>query len=259
MRLRGRVVAITGGASGLGAALAVGAHDRGAAAVAVLDLDTEGARSVAQRVGGLGVTADVADPDSFGHALRTVGDALGPVDVFIANAGVMRRSTVHAPDAEWDLAWRVHVLSVAWAAQELTRTGRPVHLGVTASTAAVAPNPKSAVYSVTKHAQLALAEWLGAAYRGRGLSVTCFCPGGIRTPMLAAMAADDPYTRAARAEADPPEVAAAAFLDGIESDRALATTKPRTREEIALRGADYEAWLHRAAGRFADSPSPLEN
>lgn len=80
---------------------------------------------------------------------------------------------------------------------------------------------------------------------------THFCPGGIRTPMLDQMSDDGTHSRRAHEEAHTPEAAASILLDGIEADRVLVTTQPRTRDDLAQRGADYEAWMAGVAQRFA--------
>ena len=78
---------VTGGASGIGRALAERFAAEGARGVIVADINAEWARKVADRVGGLGVGCDVADPDAIAGLVGAAEEAFGPVDIFCSNAG----------------------------------------------------------------------------------------------------------------------------------------------------------------------------
>ncbi|MEU4290900.1 SDR family oxidoreductase [Kribbella sp. NPDC026596] len=254
MNLTGKSVAITGAAGGLGSAIAREARRRGATELALLDVDETRLAEVADQVGGFPIACDLGDEQEAAAALAQMESKVGLVDVYAANAGVNFFSDLTTAAAEWDRAWRTHVLSSAWAFRKLApamAARASGHLVITASTAAISLSPKSVAYTVTKAAQLALAEGVGATFRSRGVLVTCFCPGGIRTPMLDRMSDDGSHSRRAHEEAHTPEAAAAILLDGIEAGRALVTTQTRTRDDLAQRGADYEAWMADVVDRFA--------
>jgi NAD(P)-dependent dehydrogenase (short-subunit alcohol dehydrogenase family) len=247
--INGRVIAITGAGNGLGAAVAREAAARGARAVALIDLDAGAADQVAVEIGGLGVTADVTSEAAVRAAVTQIEAAAGPIDVFVSNAGVGAASDPFSGDDEWDLEWRLHVLSNLYAARALLpgMLARGAgHLVSTASSNALSINPVSMAYSVTKHGQFALAEWLAATYASRGIEVTCFCPKGMMTPLLAEAARQSAYGRAALVGATTPLEAAGMMLDAVESGTFLATTYPPVLDEFALRGADHTAWLEHA-------------
>jgi NAD(P)-dependent dehydrogenase (short-subunit alcohol dehydrogenase family) len=252
MHVAGSHVVVTGAASGLGAALALEAKRRGAGRIGLIDLDAENLGRVAAEVGATAEVADLTDRAATDRAVDRLLDG-GIPDLVIANAGAIGHSDLAVDDSSWELGWQLHVMSNVWLFRRLvplmmSRGGG--HLACTASSASFAPNPKSVVYSVTKHAQLALAEWVACVCRNNGLGFTCFCPGGMRTPMLESMAGPDAYSQRAMEEAETPQQAARAFLDGIEADRFLVTTQPRTLDSMRSRATDAEAFIEESTSRF---------
>ena len=188
MELPDKVAVVTGGASGIGRAMALRFAADGARGVVVADVDGVGAEKVAAEIGGgaLPFQCDVTDP---GHADALIGaaeSAFGPVDLFCANAGVAVGTDLATP-AEWDLAFGVNVRSHIVAAERLLpgwlERGHGYFL-TTASAAGIASQIGSAPYAVTKHAAVAFAEWLSITYGHRGVGVGCLCPMGVATAML---------------------------------------------------------------------------
>jgi NAD(P)-dependent dehydrogenase (short-subunit alcohol dehydrogenase family) len=247
--IKGRIVAITGAGNGLGAAVAREAAARDARAVVLIDRDTEAAAQVAAETGGLAITADVTTEAALRAAVKQIEAAAGPIDIFVSNAGVGAASDPFSSDDEWDREWRLHVLSNLYAARILLpgMLARGAgHLVSTASSNALSINPVSMAYSVTKHGQFALAEWLAATYGSRGIEITCFCPKGMLTPLLAEAARQSAYGRTALVGATTPQEAAEMMLDAVERSTFLATTYPPVLDEFALRGTDHAAWLEHA-------------
>jgi short-subunit dehydrogenase len=134
-----------------------------------------------------------------------------------------------------------------WAARvllpEMVERGEG-YLINTASAAGLLTQVSSLVYSVTKHAAVALAEWLSIEYAERGVRVSCICPQGVRTPML-----DLAMTDAAGAAAltsgglIEPEDAADAVVEGIRAERMLILTHENVAGFMALKASDPERWL----------------
>ena len=252
MHIVGSHVVITGAASGLGAALAREAKRRGAGRIGLIDLDEENLDRIAAEVGGTAEIADLTDRAATDRAVDRLLDG-GIPDLVIANAGAIGHSDLAVDDDAWDLSWRLHVMSNVWLFRRMIplmiSRGRG-HLACTASSASFAPNPKSLVYSVTKRAQLALAEWVACECRTSGLDFTCFCPGAMSTPMLQRMAGPDPYSQRALAEAEVPEQAAIAFVDGIEAGRFLVTTQTRPLTALQNRAADPDAFIEESTSHF---------
>src|SRR3954454_20224157 len=177
MQLAEKVAVVTGGAAGIGRALALRFAAEGARGVVVADLDQAGAEAVAAEIGegALPFQCDVADPAHADALIGAAESAFGSVDLFCANAGVAGGIDLATP-AEWDLAFGVNVRAHISAAERLLPgwlergTG---YLLTTASAAGIASQIGSAPYAVTKHAAVAFAEWLSITYGARGVRVSC--------------------------------------------------------------------------------------
>jgi NAD(P)-dependent dehydrogenase (short-subunit alcohol dehydrogenase family) len=183
-RLIDRVAVVTGGASGIGRSLCLALARRDAAAIVVADVDAPGAAEVAAEIeaGGhraLAVTADVGDAAQAQALIRRAEDAFGRVDLLFSNAGIAVSGGLEVPDEAWSRSWEINVQSHVW----LTRAVLPGmlargegYLVYTASAAGLLTELGSASYSVTKHAVVALAEWLSITYGDQGIRVSCLCP-----------------------------------------------------------------------------------
>jgi NAD(P)-dependent dehydrogenase (short-subunit alcohol dehydrogenase family) len=252
MELAGKVVIVTGGAGGLGRAVcrrfaSDGAH------VTVVDIagDVEG---IAREIGGIGVVADISTRQGIDAAIAETEARHGRVDLYLSNAGIGDDDGLSTPDV-WDELWRVHVMSHLHAAQALLPSmieRGDGYLVSTASGAALTADPISAPYSVTKHAALALAEWLAMTYTDLGIRVSCFCPLAIRTPMLAhAPAGADPAATGIEGAIEPEE-AAEALVAGIRAEEFLILSHPDALTYFRSRAQDHARWL-RAMRRVARS------
>jgi NAD(P)-dependent dehydrogenase (short-subunit alcohol dehydrogenase family) len=114
----------------------------------------------------------------------------------------------------------------------------------TASAAGLLTNIGALPYAVTKHAAVALAEWLAITYGDAGIRVSCLCPQGVRTPMLMA-GLEDPAGAAVLASGQMVEVedVADAVVAGIREERFLILTHPEVATYMAKKGSDPERWL----------------
>jgi NAD(P)-dependent dehydrogenase (short-subunit alcohol dehydrogenase family) len=191
-------VLVTGGASGIGQAIATGALARGAA-VAVLDLDPVGAPE-----GSSGHQADVADSDSVDAAVEAAAALMGGIDVVANNAGIGAQGTVEANELdEWRHVFDVNVFGMVRVMRAaLPHLRRSSHASVvnTCSIAATAGLPERALYSATKGAVLSLTLAMAADHLHEGIRVNCVNPGTADTPWigrLLAKAADPAAERAA--------------------------------------------------------------
>jgi NAD(P)-dependent dehydrogenase (short-subunit alcohol dehydrogenase family) len=245
MNLSDKVVVVTGGASGIGQALARRFADEGARGVVVADVDGDGAQDVADEIGGLGVACDVAVEAQVTELVARAASAFGPVDLFCANAGVAVGTDEAAPDAEWDLALAVNVKAHVYAARALMpawlERGEGYFLA-TASAAGLLTQIGSAPYAVSKHAAVAFAEWLSVTYGDRGIRVSCLCPMGVKTAMTAGDGLATDIVATAGTMLEPDEVAAA-VVDGLRAERFLILPHPEVRTFFARKADDYDRWL----------------
>jgi NAD(P)-dependent dehydrogenase (short-subunit alcohol dehydrogenase family) len=259
-----RVIIVTGGASGIGRELCRAFAARGARGVTVADIDGAGADRVAGELGGgraLAVPVDVADEGQVAAMVRKTEEAFGPVDLFCANAGIIVGGGVEAPDADWERMWAVNVLSHVYAARSvlpaMIQRGQG-YLLHTASAAGLLTQLGSAPYSVTKHAVVALAEWLSITHAADGITVSCLCPQGVWTNMTGAPTEDaDPLlsATAGRNGMLMPEDVASVVIEGLADERFLILPHPEVAEFEQRRAGDRERWL-RAMRRIQAEITP---
>jgi NAD(P)-dependent dehydrogenase (short-subunit alcohol dehydrogenase family) len=246
MELDGRHVVVTGAGRGIGRALALRFADEGARAVVVSDMDPETAQAVAKECGGLAVTTDVGREDDIRTLIARAEEANGPIDLFFSNAGITGPSGgPEIPDTDWDLLWRVNAMSHIWAARALLpgmlERGEG-YLCSTASAAGLLAQLGALGYTVTKHAAVAVAEWLSMTYGDRGIRVSCLCPQYVRTPMVTE--GELPVEKLEQvATILEPEQVADAVVDAIREERLLVLPHPEVATYMSQRGDDHERWL----------------
>lgn len=253
MQLTDTVAVITGGGSGIGAALARRFAAEGAAHIVVVDRAPDTAEAVAAEVGGTAEQVDVTDPGAVQDLVdRTLG-AHGRIDLFASNAGIATGGGLD-DDEMWQRVLAVNTLAHVYAARAVLPAMLNRGSGYLLQTASAAGllSISDASYAVTKHGAVAFAEWLSITYGDRGIRVSCFCPMGVRTNMLlgSVSEADQP---ALLAGAVSPEAAADAVAQGLEEERFLILTHPEVLEYMRRKSADYDRWLH-GMRRFQKQP-----
>lgn len=214
----GLVAVVTGGASGIGAAIADRLHE-GGASVAVLDLNPSGADAEH-----FAVAANVADDASVRAAIAAVSERFGRIDIVVNNAGIGAVGTVaDNDDDEWHRVFDINVVGMARvtrAALPLLRESPSAAVVNTASIAATAGLPQRALYSATKGAVLSLTRAMASDHLREGIRVNCVNPGTADTPWVARLLdqADDPAAERAALNARQPHgrlVAAAEVADAV--------------------------------------------
>jgi NAD(P)-dependent dehydrogenase (short-subunit alcohol dehydrogenase family) len=251
MEVTGKVVVVTGGASGIGAAICRRMATAGAAVVVVADLNEQSARDVAREIGGEAVRVDVTDEADVQELVRGAIEKHGRVDIYCSNAGVGLGQGPESPDSVWQKSWEVHVMGHVYASRALLPAwlehGEGYFVG-TVSAAGLLNQVLSAPYGVTKAAGLSFMEWLAINYGDRGVRVSALCPQGVRTPMLNMSGStflDDGALE--------PSQVAEVVLEGIMEERFLFLPHPEVAEYFRRKGDDYERWvrgMRRLRGRL---------
>jgi NAD(P)-dependent dehydrogenase (short-subunit alcohol dehydrogenase family) len=247
VELAGKHVVVTGAGSGIGRACATRFASEGARVV-LADRDEARVGAVADEIDGLAVVTDVGREADIVALIAAAEERYGPIDLFFSNAGVAGPGGgPEAPDDELQATWEINVMAHVWAARALlpgwVERGEGYLLS-TASAAGLLTQVSAMAYSITKHAAVALAEWLAITYGDAGIKVSCLCPQGVRTPMLD-IALEDPVGAApllAGGLKEPEEVAAA-VVEGLRDERFLILPHEEVANHMALKGAQPERWL----------------
>ena len=214
----GTMVAITGGARGIGKATATALMRRGAR-IAIGDLDLELAEKTAAELGGNAVAfqLDVTDRDSFAAFLDGAEKELGPLDVLINNAGIMplgRFAEESDETARMMIDINLHgvIYGTKLALERMVPRGSG-HIVNIASQAGKAGIPGGATYCATKHAVVGLSEAVRLENRDRGIEVSCVMPAVVNTELGSGLT----DTRGVK-KLEPEEVAEA-IVESIETNR----------------------------------------
>lgn len=186
VKLKGAVVAITGGGRGIGLAIARAMADQGAK-VSLGDIDADLAMRAAESLGGYGGKLDVRDRKSFEQFLKATERMLGPVDVLINNAGIMpmgafteEQDAISDTQIDINLRGVIHGCKAVLPDMLARGSGHVVNV---ASLAGVMPVPGLAVYCATKFAVLGLTQTLREEYRDSGIHFTTIMPSKVKTEL----------------------------------------------------------------------------
>jgi NAD(P)-dependent dehydrogenase (short-subunit alcohol dehydrogenase family) len=257
MQIEGTVAVVTGGGSGIGRALAVALAAAGASVVAG-DIDAAGVELTAQRIratgaAAVGVRADASSTDGVAALIASARDEFGPVDVYVANAGIIGPPGLGDDEHEWDriidINVRGHIRAAKALVPEWLDRSRG-HFVTVASAAGLLTQIGAAGYSVTKHAAVGFAEWLSITYGDKGIGVTCVCPMGVDTPLLKHIAdSADPAVRVGAAavvnagEVIGPDRVAELTVEAIRENQFLVLPHPAVLDMYRHKGADYQRWI----------------
>jgi len=251
------VAVVTGAAGGIGAAVSQRLLESGAS-VMLTDVRADALERTAVTLGEVHEgrlrwrPADCAVDRDLSAVLADAA-SLGPVTMYVANAGVFVGFGLGAADALWSQSWDVNVMAHVRAARQLIPGWLERGAGTwvtTASAAGLLTQLGSPTYSVTKHAAVAFAEWLRVTYGDRGIAVTCLCPMGVNTQMLrdGADSPDPAQREAARAvlqtapALEPLEVADV-LLEAVGRGEFLALPHPEVLDFFRRKSGDYDRWL----------------
>ena len=245
MKLKDKVVVVTGSGSGIGEAFAHRFAAEGAKVV-VTDIDEAAVKRVACDIDSVGLAVDITVEANVQAVAELARKAYGDVDVWYSNAGFAgpRQPGDLQENGLWELGWNLHVMSHLYAARavlpSMLKRGDG-YLVQTASVVALSAQVEKASYSVTKHAALALSEWLAITYRPQGIKVSCFVPGPMLTPML--LSNDFPEGHPVLSIAFTPEQVADLLVRGIDAERFLIVDSDKSSENLVAKGTDYDAWI----------------
>ena len=244
MQVRDKVVVVTGGASGIGRALAQRFAAEGARKVVVADLNEAGIAAVAKEIGGIAVPTNVGVEGDVINLVKTAESQAGSIDLFCSNAGIAVYGDLGNSNEEWQRVWDVNLMSHVYAARAVVpgmieRGGG--YLLNTASAAGLLSQIGSSTYAVTKHAAVGFAEWLSITYGKRGIKVSLLCPQAVRTAMTAGL--DGGGVAGVDGMIEPEELVDA-VIETLAAERFLCLPHPQVLEYMQRKTGNYDRWLN---------------
>jgi NAD(P)-dependent dehydrogenase (short-subunit alcohol dehydrogenase family) len=246
--ISGKHIVITGGAQGIGLALARRFKSAGARALVLADLDVARLRAAAEELGGEGIRCDVAVEAEVQQLVRTAQERFGPIDLFCSNAGIAlgdpdRNNAASSSNEDFERCWKIHVMAHVYAARALLPSmvaRRQGYLLNTVSAAGLLSQIGSATYSATKHAAIGFAEHLAITHKEDGIKVSVLCPQAVRTRMIG----DDPEKGSAAVDGIiSPEELAECVVEGLRAERFLILPHPVVLEYMRRKTQDYDRWI----------------
>jgi len=191
MRFTNRKAVVTGAGSGIGRVIALTFAGEGAA-VGILDIDVEAARSVVSEIEAAGGTAaafalDVADAEAVAETMKAVSETLGGLDILVNNAGITRDNLlIRMSPADWDLVLSINLKGAfnctraAVRPMMSARWGRIINI---ASVIGQMGNIGQANYAASKAGLVALTKTTAREFASRNITANAIAPGFIQTPM----------------------------------------------------------------------------
>ena len=184
--LAGKRAFVTGGAQGIGRAIAAALTRRGVS-VAIADLDLAAAQRTADEIGAVAIAVDVRERKSVEAAFARALEALGGCEILIANAGVSTMQyALELTDQDWDFNFSVNARGVFLANQIAARHFVARGVGCIVNTASLAAKigaPLLAHYSASKFAVVGWTQALARELASKGIRVNAVCPGFVKTGM----------------------------------------------------------------------------
>lgn len=257
MDFSGQIVVVTGGSSGIGAAM-VSQFKIAGACVCVFDRSVPSSRRPAD----LYAECDVSDETALRSALQKTVATLGAIDIFVSNAGVLSDQPDGAASADntnWEQCWKLNVMAHVFAARALlpSMVARKSGYFVTVASAAGLLNQiGDAAYSATKHAAVSFAESLAITHADDGIGVSVVCPQYVATPLIG-LTDEDVAQRDRLLSADD---VALSILDAVRSRRFLVLPHEEVAGFAQSRARDHDKWIkgmaalrQRSIERFGDA------
>ena len=258
MQIKGKIVVVTGAASGIGKALCERFAMEGASAVVVSDIDQPGidatVSDLASKTNAVGIRCDVSKEDEINSLVNRTLEQFGHIDLFCSNAGIFTAGGESVSTKAWQQIWEINVMAHVFAARSvlpsMLERGEGYLLN-TSSAAGLFNQVGSAPYSTTKHAAIGFAEWLSITYGNRGINVSVLCPQAVRTNMTAGgdggVAGLDGMLE--------PEQLADTVIETLGEERFLVLPHPEVLTYMRRKTDDYDRWLggmRRLHERFAE-------
>jgi NAD(P)-dependent dehydrogenase (short-subunit alcohol dehydrogenase family) len=242
MEIKNKVAVITGGASGIGKAMAARFMQEGAAHVIIADVNPT-LDEVAAELGVTAIKTDVSKEPEVQHLIKTAESDHGQIDLLCNNAGIGVGGGPETANEDWQRIWEINVMAHVYATRaalpDMLRRGEGYIMN-TASAAGLLTQIGSAPYAVTKHAAVAYAEWLAITYGDSGIKVSALCPQAVRTAMTENTNNGGVAGINGMME---PEQLCDSVMETLRSEQFLVLPHPEVLTNMQRKTTDYDRWI----------------
>lgn len=245
MKVKDKIILVTGGANGIGKALCERFAAEGAAKIYVADISYGKAFEVAEIIGGKAIWLDVANESNCLSAIKEILAENGRLDLICSNAGIGgAEGSLDVATEVWETIYYVNVLSHVFLARAafpaMIENGGGAFM-ITASAAGLLTHPTAAPYAVTKHAAVALAENLAIQFGTEGIYVSCLCPQGVRTDLIQG---DNNPNAFLLPDSISAEECADAVVNSLEKETFLILPHSEVKQFMINKAENRDRWIH---------------
>ena len=240
MEIRNKVIVITGGAGGIGLAIAKMFLTEDPKIIVLADINFDNVDLKKNKV--IYKNCNIASESELNSLIDDINDEFGLIDIFCSNAGILTLGDEQSTNEDWNKNWDLHVMAHVFAAKKLIpdmiKRGYGYFVN-TSSAAGLLSHIDSVTYSTTKHAAIGFAEWLAITYGKQGIGVSVLCPQAVKTNMTKGR---ENEVSALDGMMEPDKVASE-VLEAVKNEVFLISPHPEVVGYFQNKANNYSRWI----------------
>ena len=240
MEIKNKVIVVTGGAGGIGLAIAKEFLNHNPKIIILVDISFENINYTNEKI--INKKCDISNETQINSLIDKVNKEFGLIDIFCSNAGILTLGNEQSSNEDWSKNWNLHVMAHVYAAKKLipdmVNRGSGYFVN-TSSAAGLLSHIDSVTYSTTKHAAIGFAEWLAITYGKKGIGVSILCPQAVKTSMTEGreneVSALDGMME--------PEFVALEVINAVKNETFLISPHPEVEGYFQNKANNYSRWI----------------
>ena len=240
MEIKNKVIVVTGGAGGIGLAIAKEFLNHNPKIIILADISFENINYTNEKI--INKICDISNETQINSLIDKVNKEFGLIDIFCSNAGILTLGDEQSSNEDWSKNWNLHVMAHVYAAKKLipdmVNRGSGYFVN-TSSAAGLLSHIDSVTYSTTKHAAIGFAEWLAITYGKKGIGVSILCPQAVKTSMTEGreneVSALDGMME--------PEFVALEVINAVKNETFLISPHPEVEGYFQNKANNYSRWI----------------
>ena len=240
MEIQNKVIVVTGGAGGIGLAIAKEFLNHNPKIIILADISFENINYTNEKI--INKKCDISNETQINSLIDKVNKEFGLIDIFCSNAGILTLGDEQSSNEDWSKNWNLHVMAHVYAAKKLipdmVNRGSGYFVN-TSSAAGLLSHIDSVTYSTTKHAAIGFAEWLAITYGKKGIGVSILCPQAVKTSMTEGreneVSALDGMME--------PEFVALEVINAVKNETFLISPHPEVEGYFQNKANNYSRWI----------------